>query len=416
MTMTTRATKDLAGPSNQLPGSRRTSSGYVKRHAPTGGTKQLDSRTGMNDLAREAEASTHVPDFTAATEKPATRTESVSRSIAVQLNTYTDMLRTAYGPTQRRWKPTGSEIREMRAGPKLDRLEREHLLDMAASDRTLKRTRELMLFGLNRLDGGNRERPVRGFVGDVLRRHPAYRLKSLDAALENPDQSDDKHAVQLISTLNYASFSWSERSTFSKTQARMCRTNALHCLLLWFRENRSPPLPLERICDYLHTELWAPSAARRTSETEKVQLLIKNREHAATGIACSTLEGQVVEARRQADASRATESQAIARTRKSEKELASLEERLRDAKDRLARATDDLNAERRDRGIERTHMLDAYESLRGRVVRRLEGELSLLKEGLHALRRDPPKVAVMDDHADRTIDGLTREIERLRKG
>ena len=82
----------------------------------------------------------------------------------------------------------------------------------------------------------------------------------------------------------------------------------------------------------------------------------------------------------------------------------------------LARVTDDLNAERRDRGIERTHMQDAYESLRGKVVRRLEGELSLLKEGLHALRRDPPKVAVMDDHADRAIDGLTREINQLRRG
>ena len=96
--------------------------------------------------------------------------------------------------------------------------------------------------------------------------------------------------------------------------------------------------------------------------------------------------------------------------------LASLEERLKDAKERLDCTIDDLNAERRDRGIERTHIQDAYESLRGRVVRRLEGELSLLKEGLHALRRDPPKVAVMDDHADRAIDGLTREIEQLRKG
>ena len=304
----------------------------------------------------------------------------------------------------------------MRVGPKLDQVERDHLLDMAASDRTLARTRELMLLGLNRLDGGNPQGPIRGFVRDVLRRHPAYQLKSLVAALEHPDRCDDKHAVQLISTLNYTSLSWHERPTFSTTQARTCRTNALHCLLLWFRESLSPPLPLERIQKYLHAELWAPSAARRTSDTQRVQLLIKNREHAATAIACSTLEGQVVESGRQADACRAAESQAIARTRTLEETLASLEERLNDAQEQLARATNDLNAERRDRGIERTHMQDAYESLRGRVVRRLEGELSLLKEGLYALRRHPPKVVVMDDHADRAIDGLTREIEQLRRG
>ena len=260
--MTTRASKDLARPSNQLTGSRRTSSRFVKRHAPTAGTKQLESRAGTNELTRKAEASTNVPESAAATERPAARTESVRGSKAVQLKSYADMLRTAYGPTRRRWKPTSSEIREMRAGPKLDQVEREHLLEMASSDRTLKRTRELMLFGLNHLDGGNRERPIRGFVRDVLRRHPAYQLKSLEAVLEHPQQSDDKHAVQLISTLNYNSLTWYERSTFSKTQARTCRTNALHCLLLWFRENLSPPLPLERIHDYLRTELWEPSARR----------------------------------------------------------------------------------------------------------------------------------------------------------
>ena len=414
--MTTRASKDLARPSNQLAGSRRTSGGYVKRHAPTAGTKQLESRAGTNDLTRKTEVSTNVSESIAATEKPVTRVESVRRSTAAQLKSYADMLRTAYGPTRRRWKPTSSEIREMRIGPKLDQGEREKLLDMAASDRTLKKTRDLMLFGLNRLDGGNRERPIRGFVRDVLRRHPAYQLKSLDAALEHPDQSDDEHAVQLISTLNYTSPSWYERFTFSKIQARTCRTNALHCLLLWFRESLSPPLPLKRIHEYLHTKLWAPSAARRTSETEKVQLLIKNREHAATGIACSMFEGQVVESKRQADAYAAAESQAIAQTQMLEKMLARLEEQLKDERQQLARATDDLNAERRDRSIERIHMQDTYESLRGRVVRRLEGELSLLKEGLHALRRDPPKVAVMDDHADRAIDSLTREIEQLRRG
>ena len=326
------------------------------------------------------------------------------------------MLRAAYSPIRRRWKPTGTELREMRAGPNLDKTEREQLLDMAAMDHTLKRTRELMLLGLKRLDGGNRERPVHGFARDILRHHPAYQLKSLQAALEHPERSDDKHAVQIISNVNYASLPWQEGFTLSTPQARTCRTNALQCLLLWYREGLSPPLPLERIHYYLHTELWVPSAARRTSESEQVQILIKTRDHAAAAIASSTFQRQAVESRRQADASRAAESRAIAQTRTLEESLTSLEERLKDAQTRLERATEVLNAEQRDRGIERTHLQDDYEKLRGRVVRRLEAELSLLKEGLQALRRDPPKVAVMDDHADRAIDGLTCEIERLRKG
>ena len=414
--MTTRASKDPVRPDSQPTGSHRTSSGYVKRHTPISRAKQLESRAGASDLGRSVEASTNAPESAGATEKPMAQAETVTRSTATQLKSYANMLDAAYGSTRRRWKPTGSEIREMRVGPKLDHVERGRLLDVAASDRTLKRTRELMLFGLNRLDGGNRQGPIRGFVRDVLHRHPAYQSRSLSAALEHPDSADDRYAVQLISTLNYTSLSWHQRSALSITQAKTCRTNALHCLLLWFHESLSSPLPLERIQEYLHTELWARSAARRTSETQRVHLLIKNREHAATAIVCSTLQGQIVESKRQADACRTAESQAIARTRTLEETLASLEERLNDAQKQLDSATDDLNAERRDRGIERTHMQDAYESLRGRVVRRLEGELSLLKEGLYALRRHPPKVAVMDDHVDRAIDGLTREIEQLRKG
>ena len=375
----------------------------------------MKSRAETNDLPRKADVPPNVTQSTAI-ERSAPRKGSARRSSAARLNTYADMLRAAYGPTRRRWKPTGSEIHEMRTGPKLDQTERAQLLDMAALDRTLKRTRELMLFGLNRLDGENRERPVRDFVRDVLRHHPAYQLKSLEAALDHPDQSDDKHAVQLISTLNYASLPSRDSLTFSKPQANTCRTNALHCLLLWFRENLSPPMPLDRIHNYLHAELWAPSAARRPSESEKVRILIKNRDHAAIAIACSTIERQAVESRREANVSRAAELRAIAQTRELEKSVASLEELLKDAQTRLERATDDLNTERRHRGIERTHLQDDYEKLRGRVVRRLEAELSLLKEGLQALRRDPPKVAVMDDHADRTIDGLTWEIERLREG
>ena len=413
--MTTRVSKNLARASDKLTGTRRNPSGYDHHNIPAVGTKQVTSRTETNnDLTRKTDASANVTQ-SAAIKRPSTRKESARRSTAVQLTSYADMLRAAYGPTRRRWKPTGSEIREMLAGQKLDQAERDQLLDMAALDRTLKRTRELMLFGLNRLDGGNGERPVRGFVRDVLLRHPAYQLKSLETALEHPDRTDDKHAVQIISALNYASLPWRERVKFSTTAARTCRTNVLHCLLLWFRESLLPPLPLERIHHYLHRELWVPSAARRTSESERVQILIKNRDHAATAIACSTFEELAVESRQQADVSRAAASRAISQTRRLEKSLTSLEERLKDAQTRLERATHDLNAERSDRSIERTHLQDDYEKLRGRVVRRLDAELSLLKEGLQALRRNPPKVAVMDDHADRAIDGLTCEIDRLRK-
>ena len=56
-----------------------------------------------------------------------------------------------------------------------------------------------------------------------------------------------------------------------------------------------------------------------------------------------------------------------------------------------------------------------YEKLRGQMIRRLKTEIELLDEGLHALRLDEPKIHVMDDHAERAIGGLKKELERLKR-
>ena len=51
--------------------------------------------------------------------------------------------------------------------------------------------------------------------------------------------------------------------------------------------------------------------------------------------------------------------------------------------------------------------------MKGQTLRRLNEDSALLEEGLHALQREPPKVGVMIDHAERAIDGLKRAAERI---
>lgn len=333
------------------------------------------------------------------------------------LTTYAHFLHAAYSPTRGRRKPTRTEIKSIHAGPLPDPTQRSQLLVLAASDRTLKLTRDVMLLGITLLDGSNEEQPIREFIRDVLLRHPAFASRSIVLALEHPDRSDDKHAVRILADVNYRSLRWDRGSTLSKTQASTCRINALHCLLLWLRETLSPPLSLERIHDYLRTELWAPPAAsRRTSESDRVRILIKNRDHTATDIVCSLLGERIVELQRQADASLDAALHTSGRERKAHESLEILQKNFEDIRARLDRTTDELNNERLDREIEKAHLRDDYEKLRGRLLHRLESELSLLQEGLHALRRSPPKVGVMDDHAERAIDGLRNEVDRMRRG
>ena len=74
---------------------------------------------------------------------------------------------------------------------------------------------------------------------------------------------------------------------------------------------------------------------------------------------------------------------------------------------------DELENEKSAHTNSRVHLGDDPEHMRSSVVRRLKREVSLLTEGLQALRKDPPKYRVMDDHAERVLEGLHSAIRDL---
>ena len=83
---------------------------------------------------------------------------------------------------------------------------------------------------------------------------------------------------------------------------------------------------------------------------------------------------------------------------------------------KVAELEQTLETERNNGKIAQAHLHDDLEQQRTRVLRRLKSDSELLNEGLIALRRDPPKVKVMDDHAERVADSLRQEIKRLESG
>ena len=337
-------------------------------------------------------------------------TAKPKRTKAPPLTSYADLFHAAYGPARRRWKPTRAEIDAIQAGPHLDSTDHEQLLKLAASDLSLKRTRDLMLYGIKRLDGPNSDGPVRRFIHAVLSRHPAYQSRSLKAAL---NRAEDPLRQGTVHVLVHETRRWCERSTLPKRTANTCIANALHCLLLWYNENSSVPLRLEDALNHLRTELWKSFAKRQRSTPDKLRALIADRDPYATSIACLRLEEQNDELRRQIHISRATESRTRDHAQALEAERNTLQDKVKDATIWKARLHRELDTTRIDHANEKAHMRDALENLRSSVVRRLRNELALLNDGLHALRRNPPKVSVMNDHAERAIDGLTREVERL---
>ena len=63
--------------------------------------------------------------------------------------------------------------------------------------------------------------------------------------------------------------------------------------------------------------------------------------------------------------------------------------------------------------IEVAHLEDDLEKVRGDTIRVLTAEIRMLGDGLHALKKDPPKVHVMIDHAERSRDSLIALLGKL---
>lgn len=72
----------------------------------------------------------------------------------------------------------------------------------------------------------------------------------------------------------------------------------------------------------------------------------------------------------------------------------------------------ELYTERDNRLVDNSHLVDDFENLRSRVLRRLSTQVDLLVDGLHALRND--RMTVADEFIERAIDAIKDEVMALK--
>ena len=335
--------------------------------------------------------------------------------LAVQ--TVNQLLRAVYSGTFKRSTLKKTELNIMRTAPRLDTSEKKALLYLASSDRTLDKTLKLMLLGAG-LEAPVLTDQMREFAGQVLQHHPAFRTNVLEDILTGVQGAlGDNEAVQELLSRDYSSFSWPKEAAGMKSMTRkdldQCKANAVGCLLLWFKMTHK--ISLERIQHLIQEHLWRKRALPRyKTETQKLRALMTTRDFAAASIAYSLVERQTLEQKRRADAAIRAEERAKSHVLEMHEKLSKSQKKLTETQSEVDRLGRELGQEIEAHANNRAHLKDDYEKIRGQVLRRLKDELSLLDDGLHALRRDPPKVHVMIDHAERAMDGLKREMERLR--
>jgi hypothetical protein len=156
-----------------------------------------------------------------------------------------------------------------------------------------------------------------------------------------------------------------------------------------------------------------PSAgARRPTGVPLLIDILRSQDRTARSVAAVfalEIESFDAEARRARHESSELRQQAMHfedQLRAREVECAELQNRLR------ARDTE-LHQLRQQSIDEQRLALDHEETVRARVSKRLRSDVAMLEEGLDALRRDPPRVRVMEDHADRVRESLRKELEQL---
>lgn len=297
--------------------------------------------------------------------------------------------------------------------PRLGGELRQQLLELAKEDMLLAVPRQILLTLRNIVGYPTLKSEVRSFINDVLIRHPAFSTSEIEGTLNNLENAPGpRSALVALAATDYSKLpDLAREKPLKPKDYESLRANAVYTLALWFSETRA--LSPEKLNQYLFETLWQPQALTAKDETARLQALTNIRDLAGVGMACLGFKHQADQQMRIADSAKRAEESAVERLQSLKISNEEIQHNIEERDRKISKLHEALETEKQAHERTRVHLNDDLEHLRSRLLRRLKAEVSLLDEGLHALRRDPPKIRVMEDHAERTLDGLKREIKEL---
>jgi hypothetical protein len=365
-----------------------------------GNAVQADQEGGAKDVP---------PSAPPGDEKPRVKKGS-KKSKAVE--SLADFIASAYARKGQRVSLKPKTQKLISKNPRLDSSEFEHLSELAHGDITLAVARQLILAALE-ITNPVLKGSLREFVGSVLRAHPAFASDELRAALNNlPDGPDVDEALSAVARADYSkNLGLPEKMRRKKPNLVALRSNATYCLALWLAETRG--ISAEELAGHLFDSLWRPDPKAAQNDTARLRLLTEIRDPQAVGTACETFKTHADQMWRAAESARRGEAAALENVRTLTSLVEQLKREVQSKEVQIGTIERAIEEQRQQCEVSLSHLRDDFEKLRSRVLRRIREDVSLLDEGLHALRRDPPRVHVMDDHAERAVARLRSEIKEL---
>lgn len=351
------------------------------------------------------------PDAPPAESRPVSR-RTRTRQLHPPLGSVAELIRAVYSSGGRRIAPRKRDIAAIRAAPSTQSIEGDESVTLAAGDRTLERTSDLLTLALALRDTPIIANQLRDFARVTMVRHPAFAAEPAANVLAAGSRAGVDEAVEAIALQDFSALRWGDSALGAKDGQR-CRTAALSSLLLWLLGGRS--IDLEQIQEYLHRYVWVTAARRHKTDAHKVRALVNVRDPAAAGLISALLGRQVRDLQELLTVTRAKAEALSKHSAEVEERLTGVSAQLSEAQVQIERMRETAREAEAAHQDALAHSRDRFETLRGRVLRRLNEEVSLLQDGLYALQRQPPKPHVMADHAERAISGLSSEIANLKE-
>lgn len=329
------------------------------------------------------------------------------------ISSFAELIRTTYGARGGVKTLRKADTKALLSAPPLNESERDELLELARSDKTLEKSKQLMLLSMHNSEASRISNLLREFVLDVMRRHILCEQQAIADLLANLHSVSMDIAVATLMTSNVKLLTEHNENPLPKTQVERCVTNAVHCLLLllWMTQGAS----IERIQHCLQRYVWGPNAERYRSEKQKLEALVTSRDPRTASVTFTLLDRRLLEQEQRTQAATRAEEHARTRIGQLEQQVVEVQEKLHQKTGECKQLRHELCESTEAHATKEAHWRNQYETLKGHTLRRLNEESSLLEEGLHALRREPPKIGVMIDHAERAIDGLKQAAERIRR-
>lgn len=282
------------------------------------------------------------------------------------------------------------------------------LKENAKNDLPLNITRQLLLAAQKITSHSNLKSAIINFIQSALENHPFFvEEKDLLNLIHNhPESIGAELAIKKIIDKNYLE---------NKNLKENLRLNysVAYCLALWIFEKHN--LNLYDLTKLISNAIWKHAAEKNIDKNIRLQSLAEIQDSNFIGVyvACTIFQEQIELKNKHLNEANQKLSKASNENEKFQSEIEHLKEEISKRDSQIKELEKLLDQERESHTHTRLNLLDEIEKMRTRLIRRLKSEIGLLMDGLHALRRDPPKVHVMDDHAERAIDALKQELKHL---